>query len=211
MAGWTAQDTSLWIRGAVQQVQIEVEAILRSAGRGETTGGGFVPITLPKDGKYSLVLHNAFKEALAMVGPSASVPVSAEDIGAIDLQGPRGLAAAIVDNEQARAFATAWAWWTYHRNPNKDATQAWSVITDYNVMLTGDGDQTLAPADVLSFVGDEGGLGGGGGSKYGSTVKWVVGLGLVATAGWILWKVLPKRAPMKLRDALRSRPQEDEG
>lgn len=201
MAGWTAADTALWIKGAVQQVQIEVEALLRSAGRGAQEGGTFVPFALPHDGLYTKKLHDAFKEALGLV-QNSPIDVSADVVGDIDVQGPRGLAAAFgVTNEQARGFEVAWAWWTYHRNPNKDATQAFAVITDFNAMLSGDGDQLLQPGDVLAFVGDP--PGSGGAASATSKAKYIIGAVVLVGLGALVWKALRTPARMPLREAFR--------
>ncbi len=198
MAGWSAQETALWIRGAVQQVQIEVESALRTAGRGATVDGTFVPFTLPKDGLFTKRLFTAFKEALPLI-PSPATPISGPEVAAIDVQGPRALAAALgLSNEMARGFEVAWAWWVFLRVAEKPA-EHFAVISDFNTMLSGDGDQILQPSDVEAFVGDVPTVAGV------STKKWkmILVLGFVVAGGVVVWKLLPRHAPMRLREALR--------
>ncbi len=112
---------------------------------------------------------------------------------------PRALAAALgLSNEMARGFEVAWAWWVFLRVAEKPA-EHFAVISDFNTMLSGDGDQILQPSDVEAFVGDVPTVAGV------STKKWkmILVLGFVVAGGVVVWKLLPRHAPMRLREALR--------
>lgn len=129
MAGWTAAETALWIRGQVQVLQDN--------------------LNVHKTGRYDRVTNDAFKETLVAAGY--------EDRD-FDNNGPGALASVlwpdVFGDFEARYLAVAWAWWARIRNVRPAPTGMLGVIEQANTALQEDGDEPLTASVAGEFVGD---------------------------------------------------------
>ena len=156
---WTSAETAIWIRGAVQSVQ---QALVE---RGQQ---------VVRDGLFDARTWHAFMAAMA--GQEQ----------ALTSQGPRGLAGSVLGTteEEARAFAAAWAWWQMKRE-GRDPGAAQLTINDFNSALVAGGDQPLAASDAEAFLGDRPPASSTTrGGRVALVVLGIVGLGFAAVIGW---------------------------
>jgi hypothetical protein len=156
---WTSAETAIWIRGAVQSVQ---QALVE---RGQQ---------VVRDGLFDARTWHAFMAAMA--GQEQ----------ALTSQGPRGLAGSVLGTteEEARAFAAAWAWWQMKRE-GRDPGTAQLTINDFNAALTAGGDQPLVASDAEAFLGDRpAATAAARGGRVALVVLGIVGLGFAAVIGW---------------------------
>ncbi len=152
---WTSAETAIWIRGAVQSVQ---QALVDQGQQ------------VVRDGLFDARTWSAFMRVV-------QDPV-------LTSQGPRGLAGSAlgVTEEEARAFAVAWAWYQTRR-VGTDPGAARLTIDDYDAQLAAGGDQKLSAADAESFLGDRPVRSQVAGRVV-LAVLAAAGLGFAAVMGW---------------------------
>lgn len=139
MAGWSGADTALWVRGAVQELQLEL--IQRVPGA-----------ALRRDGRYGEQTHRALVMALSQVRSEYGF---VEDVlpGLVSGQGGPGATAVALGltEEQARAVEAAWAWWAVKRL-RPIPRGAYQALGDYNQYLGSSGDEILTPTVAEEFI-----------------------------------------------------------